>query len=231
MKRVHLWCWPIDRASDADWAVLDASEQNRAMRFVQPQHRTAFLRAHGGLRAILGQWVGIAPVRIAFEIGPHGKPCLAGRRGPWFSLSHSAKLAAVAVSPDLDIGLDIERRRPIDVDGLATRFFSSAEQAALARLPPAARIKGFFEAWTRKEAFLKALGLGLTMPLDAFAVSLGPGVRPALLALDDAPTEPDHWQFETFCPAPGYLGAVAARARGWVLNKGDSGAADLPSGG
>ena len=229
MTVVHLWCWSVECSDELDWSVLDNAEQARALRFTQERHRVAFRRAHAGLRAILGRWLGAAPASLAFETGPHGKPRLANQGAPYFSFSHSGTIASVAVSANFEIGLDIERCRHINAFEFASHYFSLAEQTALARLPAALQHKAFFEAWTRKEAFVKALGLGLSMPLDSFTVSLGPGNLPALVALDNAPAEPASWQFTSFCPASGFLGAIAARAVGWTVKIEDARDADLPS--
>jgi 4'-phosphopantetheinyl transferase len=228
MSQVHLWYWPIDRASEADWDLLDHSERDRARRFVHERHRTAFTCAHAGLRRILGRWIGALPASLAFEAGAGGKPRLAGRRGPHFNLSHSGGLAALGVSAGIDLGLDIERHRPIEAQALAAAFFAPGERQELSKRAEQDLHRAFFGIWTCKEAFVKALGLGLAMPLDAFAVSLDAGDQPRLVVLDGAPGEPDLWQFVSLDPAPHFSGAIAARAQGWAVVQEDARDASPP---
>ena len=219
---VRIWVWRCpSTANDAGRDLLSGPEQARAARFVFEQHRVQFISAHAGLRLVLGTLLDIGPSAVTLVEGTHGKPRLAGSQpGLFFNLSHSHGVAAVAVSRDFEIGLDIEMLRPADLSGVVS-FFSGGEQAALSRLPPAARTSCAFATWTRKEAFVKATGLGLTMPLDSFDVSLDPDEPPRLLRVADAPQEAANWQLAHFIPADGYVGTVAARALGWRIVLGE----------
>ena len=228
MSPVDLWLWPIGKAGAGDWAVLDAAERNRAERFLHNQHRTAFIRAHAGMRAILGRLTGQPPASLCFAEGPHGKPALAPAGvPPFFSLSHSGAFAALAVSAEHELGLDIEIRRRVEVMPMAREFFSPEECRSLATLPRRHRLTGFFNAWTRKEAFLKAIGLGLTVPLADFSVSLAPGAAPCLRHVAWDPEEAACWLMAAFEPMPDVIGAIAIRAHDWQIRYRDPQEAEL----
>ncbi|MDO9712582.1 4'-phosphopantetheinyl transferase family protein [Paracraurococcus lichenis] len=218
---VDLWCWPTGQAGAADWDVLDQAERDRAQRFVHDRHRIAFVRAHAGLRVILGRLLGTSPRDIAFVTGPHGKPSLAVAGAPHFSLSHSGGLAAVAVATRFDLGLDIEHLRSVAVAELAAQVCSAEEARALAAVAPTHRREAFFNAWTRKEAFLKAIGAGFSLPPASFTVSLAPGEPARLLSVAGQAAEAACWQLRSFVPAVGYVGAIAARAEGWRIRNRD----------
>jgi 4'-phosphopantetheinyl transferase len=150
--------------------LLGADESARADRFRFARDRRRFIVRRARLRQWLGAWVGRAPEALVFSENSHGKPILVD--GPPFSLSHSVDMMMLAIG-DAEIGCDIERIDPaLDWLPLAATFFTRTERAALAALPPAAACRAFFACWARKEAFVKALGLGLSYPLDAFDVSV-----------------------------------------------------------
>jgi 4'-phosphopantetheinyl transferase len=161
----------------------------------------------------------LAPEAVRFRYGPRGKPMLDAEDGLLrFNLSHSGDLALVAVSLGRDIGVDVERVRPDrDLERIATRFFSAAEVAALLALPRAERAGAFYRCWTRKEAYIKALGDGLAIPLDSFDVAFAPGATAALLAsrLDSA--EARRWSMAALEPGPGYAGAMVVEGDGWTM--------------
>lgn len=206
------WLWslavPPDRLP-ALQASLAQDERDRAARFARPVHRDRYIVARARLRQILGARIGRDPRDIAFRYGANGKPSIDG--GPEFNLSHSGDLAALAISGDGAVGLDIERQRTIE-DAVARRHFSPAEYAELSRLPSADWLGGFYRCWTRKEAVIKACGLGLSMPLDSFDVTLTPGHGARLIRIDG--DTPAAWRLVHFDPAPGWAGAVAARTEG-----------------
>jgi len=155
--------------------LLDAEECERAARFRFEADRRRFIVRRGRLRERLGERTGQAPERLAFGIGPFGKPELPG--GPRFSLSHSGERMMLAIS-DVEVGCDIERHRPLDDwRAIADRLFAPGERAQLAALDEAEGRAAFFRCWARKEAFVKALGQGLSYPLDAFEVTVGPEAR------------------------------------------------------
>jgi 4'-phosphopantetheinyl transferase len=172
---------PDDRRADLE-ALLDAGERARAGRFMFPQLRERFIVAHGRLRQVLGEVLGHPPAGLRFEKAEHGKPYLADNAALHFNLSHSDGWGLVGWAQGRELGVDVERWRPMrDELALVRRFFSPAENAAYDALDAALRTEGFFQCWTRKEAYIKAVGRGLGLPLDSFDVSLGRDVEPRLL--------------------------------------------------
>jgi 4'-phosphopantetheinyl transferase len=194
---------------------LSPDERARAARFRFAEHRTRFIAARRGMRQILGDYLGLDARVVAFHYTEHGKPTLTGSDLP-FNLSHSDDLAALAVGNDGEVGIDIERLRPIDED-ISRLVFSAAERERLRSFPPEARQRALFHGWVQKEAYLKANGLGLSIAMDGFAVRLDPE-ETGLLHVDGDELEAAHWQVSGFVPATGFAGAVAARRRGWHLS-------------
>jgi len=189
-------------------ATLADDERARADRLRVPGGRGRFIAGRGALRAILGRYLGLPADRLAFRYGGRGKPALPGT-GLEFNLTHSGGLALLAVTRGRAVGVDIEAARPMaDADRLVERFFSPREVAAYRALPAAERPAAFFRCWTRKEAYMKATGLGLGQPLDGFDVSLAPGEPPRLLAVAGRPGEADRWSMRDLDPGPGYAAAL-----------------------
>ena len=201
---VDLWLWSLGQ--DPGDGPLSPTERARAARFLRPADAVAYRAAHAGLRTILGAVTGCAPAALAFQTTAQGKPLLPG--GPAFNLSHASGWAALAMAP-VAVGVDIEAHRPVEPE-VATRFFSAAEQAALAPLAGAAWRQAFFRIWTRKEAFVKALGAGLSHPLDSFDVTAG---ADAQLARHAAGRAAD-WALIDLPLGTGWAGAVAVEAGG-----------------
>jgi 4'-phosphopantetheinyl transferase len=214
---VHVWTLRLDldrAAQDRLEPLLSAEEVARARRFVHQTDRRRYVLAHGLLRLVLSGYVGARPQDIVFEEGPGGKPRLAEHPGPRFNLSHADDLALVAVSRDREVGIDVERIREIgSLRALADACFSPSERAALAAIAGPLRLQAAFAGWTRKEAFLKAIGEGLARPLDSFEVTLLPGEPARLVRVDDAPDAPERYTLREVQPAPGYVGAVAVEGR------------------
>jgi 4'-phosphopantetheinyl transferase len=218
---VHIWLADLDlQGSDTtQWMdSLAPDEQARAARFYFERDRRRFVVGRAVLRSILGRYLGIGPSRLAFSYGPHGKPMLAGCCGDAalrFNLSHSHGLALVAVTRSSEVGVDLERIRPLaDMQQIAERCFSSQESAMLQSLPSDRRSEGFFSCWTRKEAFLKALGDGLARPLDTFAVSFLPGEPAKLVWVSGEAGDTSRWSLWGLTPAPETVGAVVVEAKG-----------------
>jgi len=214
---VHVWTLQLDlerAAKERLETFLSEAEVARARRFENADYRRRWVCAHGLLRVVLSGYTGTRPEEVAFEDGPGGKPRLADRPGPRFNLSHADGLALVAVSPDREVGVDVERVREIgSLRALADNCFSPAERTALDQIAGPRRLQAAFAGWTRKEAFLKALGDGLARPLDSFDVTLVPGEPVRLLRVDDAPEAPGRYTLRAVRPAPGYVGAVAVDGR------------------
>ncbi len=167
------------------YAVLGPAERQRAGRFLFPQLAERFTVAHGRLRQLLGEVLGASPADLEFATARHGKPLLAGAfadAGLHFNLSHSDGWGLVGWCHGRHIGVDVEHWRVMrDERALVRRFFSASENAAYDALAPAERSEAFFNCWTRKEAYIKAVGRGLGLPLDSFDVSLGRGSEARLL--------------------------------------------------
>lgn len=183
---LQLFPLDIDAAVIAQLAaVLSPAERARAARFHSPQHAQRFIVAHARLRELLAPLLHIAPAEIEFAAGPHGKPALSGAAaasGIQFNLSHSDGMGLIGWAQDRRIGVDVERWRALrDEAALVRRFFSPAEIAAYEALPDAQRRAGFFRCWTRKEAYVKAVGRGLGLPLHSFDVNLEQGDDARLL--------------------------------------------------
>ncbi len=213
--QVHVFRCDLDLADlalERLETLLSEDELARADRFALPKVRRRFVAGRGLLRTLLGRYLAAGPATIAFSYGPQGKPALAGPQpGPElrFNLSHSAHMLICAVTRSGELGIDVERVRPaVEAQAIARRFFSARETAALLALPPASRPTAFFACWTRKEAYIKAKGGGLTIPLDSFDVSLAPG-EPAALLRAAEPDETRRWVLQELAPAPGFVAALA----------------------
>ena len=198
-------------------STLTTDERARAGRFHFPRDAAHWIVARGTLRAILSNRLRIEPRDVRFVYGEHGKPELAepfAGSGLRFNLSHSGGLALCAVVRHCRVGVDIERFRPVpDLEAIAERTFSPRERETLRQLPPELRDEGFFNCWTRKEAYIKAIGKGLAHPLDRFSVSLAPGAPARLEAVDDDPWEAEAWTLEAFVPSAGYAAALVVEGR------------------
>lgn len=222
-NEIHLWyAWldqPAERVQELA-QTLSLDEAARAARFHFERDQRRFIVGRGLLRIILGQYLDVVPAQIQFRYGLYGKPSLVGQVGTrsvsydlQFNLAHSGEVALYALAWDYPIGVDVEHIRPIpDLDQIVERFFSRQERITLRSLPPEQRQTAFFNGWTRKEAYLKALGDGLARPLDEFDVSLAPGQPAQLLGVAGDPAEAAGWFMEAVTPLAGYVGAVVAPA-------------------
>lgn len=199
-------------------ALLSRAERQRASRLVFDDDRRRFIVARARLRQLLAARLGVQPESVELTYGMHGKPSLARRfadSGLRFNLSHSDDVAVYALSHRREIGIDVEPVRVIaDADSIAARFFSRRENEAYLALDPRDKPQGFFNCWTRKEAFIKALGDGLYHPLDRFDVSLAPGEPAMILRVENTPGHDCGWRMESFSPAPGFVAAVVTESRG-----------------
>ncbi|MEQ1759701.1 MAG: 4'-phosphopantetheinyl transferase superfamily protein [Vicinamibacterales bacterium] len=204
-------------AIEASMALLSADERLRADRFVFDADRHRFVAARARLRELLGQRLDVRPESVELTYGDQGKPALAPRfagSALRFNVSHSQHHAVFAFSCDSEVGVDLEDVRVLpDADDVAERMFSRLESATYSVLPPRDKPLGFFNCWTRKEAFIKALGEGLSHALDRFDVSLAPGDAARILRVDATPGERCGWTLSSFSPAPGLVGAVVTRTR------------------
>ncbi|MCJ8518623.1 4'-phosphopantetheinyl transferase [Pseudorhizobium tarimense] len=215
---VDVWTWSLD-APLADcsglYQVLSDDERVRAERFLRDVDRRRYIVGRAALRRILGAYLGIDAKSICFVYNSWSKPelDLLNDAKLSFNLSHSAAEAILAVSAHAVIGVDIEEIRPIE-DDVERHFFSSAECHSLAALPQSERIGGFYRCWTRKEAFVKAHGAGLSVPLDSFDVCLAEKGRRLLKRLDPHIGLLTDWTLLNLDVADGFCGALAIHSKG-----------------
>lgn len=192
-------------------ALLSDEERARLERFHFPLHRHRYAAAHGQLRLILSTYLPIPPADLLFAAADYGKPYLLNGGELCFNLSHAGDWLAVGVVRGRAIGVDIEQIRPdLATPEIALNYFAAAEQVAFQAVPDAQKPQAFFAAWTRKEAFIKAVGEGLSFPLADFAVTLTPGEPAQLLAIRDEAAAAARWQLWDVAVAEGYAAAVVA---------------------
>jgi 4'-phosphopantetheinyl transferase len=227
---VHSWCASLDVPPETSarlYATLTIEERDRSARFRFERDRQHFIAAHGVLRDLLGRYLETRPDRIRYAHNAFGKPHLSPEFGSriTFNLSHSAGLALIAIAADANVGVDLEYTGVhADYADIAREFFSAAEVEQLTALPSHDYAEAFFSCWTKKEAYLKARGEGLTTALDTFSVPAipdpahtPPGV--CVAAHDNVPAK--RWSFYTLEPAPGYIGALAIEGSDWRLTEWD----------
>jgi 4'-phosphopantetheinyl transferase len=212
---VHVWRASLDPPSchvQRLERALSEEEHARAGQFCFERDRMRFVVGRGLLRAILGRYLDIPPARLELRCGGAGKPavCAAQRRGIEFSVSHSCGLVLYAVTSDRRVGIDIERVRVVpELDHVARRILSRRERAVFQAIPPKRRQAAFFSAWTRKEAYLKACGVGLSPAVDRIDVSLVPFESERRLRIEGDPEAGSHWSLQPLFAAPGYVAALA----------------------
>lgn len=223
---VHLWLVRLE--GEGKWkkalaGILSPEERERASRFRYGRDKDAFVIHHGALRRILSLYTPGKPERHTFGHGRWGKPRLetpGGGDPPAFNISRSGLLGVVALSRGRRIGVDVELVRPFpDAALIARRFFSKREATALEEIPAPLRLRAFYDCWTRKEAFVKATGKGLSLLLDSFSVSCAPGEPAAILDAEVESAPLSEWSMsEPALPAfPGYAGALVVEGGGWRL--------------
>lgn len=218
---VHVWQHNLDvAASDLVQLrqILSPEECARADRFHFEVDRRRSVIGRGYLRLLLGLVLDAPAKELRFEYDEFGKPGLAPgpRRQLQFNLSHSGELILIAITVGRAVGVDVEKiRTDLDPDRIATRFFSASERQILASLPVSARYQAFFTCWTRKEAYLKAQGVGLSLPLDQFDVSFLADEEPLLVATRPDSAEAANWRLLALDVPADYRGALAAAGSDW----------------
>lgn len=195
---------------------LSPDELDRAARFHFPNDQQRFIAARGVLRDILARYLGRSPAELHFSYASFGKPSLASDCAAdslQFNLSHSGSIALYAVARQREVGIDLERIEPrLAEDGIAEKFFSRNEVTKLRSLPSSARLQAFFNCWTRKEAYVKARGAGLQIPLESFDVSLAPDEQAAFLSGGEF-----GWSLGALLLDPDYAAAIAVEGKDWQL--------------
>lgn len=224
--QVHVWRLQLDAPEErivALRALLSPEELARADRFLRHKHRRRFANVHGLLRLILAEYTEVAPKAIQFQTNEFGKPFLAPETSVEFNLSHSGDLALVALTTGRAIGVDLEQyRERLETEKISKRYFSSAEFSQLMNLPDSQREEAFYACWTRKEAYIKARGEGLSLGLDRFDVAFIPNAPPALLHSDENSEEVNRWSFIDLKLQPRYAAACVVEGRIHELRRWDA---------
>lgn len=214
-RRVDVWRVFLDLKPDPVQrmeSTLSADELQRAAKFHFDKDRRRYLAAHASLRGILARYLQCKPRVLKFSANEYGKPFLP-EHSVEFNLSHSGDYALIAVARGRKVGVDIELiREDIELENLAARYFSPREVSELTALSPEQRTRGFFKCWTRKEAYIKAQGLGLSLPLDSFDVSLGEPA--ALRATHPNADEAARWSLRSLEVESNYAAALAVEGDG-----------------
>jgi 4'-phosphopantetheinyl transferase len=238
----HVWWIPLRadaRALELHRQVLSPDELDRAGRFYFDQHRNQYVIGRGAMRRILSRYVNVQPQDLEFVYGPKGKPDFTPHQNPHhmrFNLSHSGGLALLGVSKNQELGVDVEFVKA-DFGGMeiAERFFSAKEVQTLFAIAAAERNAAFFACWTRKEAFIKAIGEGLSVPLDSFDVAFAPNARPALTRVEGNPDEVSRWNVYDIPASAEYKAAMVIEGQGhrlvyhhWPQSSGDLKTTDDP---
>ena len=201
---------------------LSTDERTKADRFRFPKDRSQFIVSRGALRAILSRYLNISSHILRFDYNPYGKPSLTVAQGGntlRFNLSHSRGMALIAITKNRDIGVDLEGiNQNFSCLEIAEKFFSPLENSVLRSLPEHFQATAFFTCWTRKEAYIKAVGKGLSIPLNQFDVSLAPGEPAALLNVEGNPEEASKWSLIQLFPSSDMVAAVAVAGDCWKLD-------------
>lgn len=220
---VHIWRASLSplTLNPQPSTFLSPDELARAERFHFDRDRQRYIAGRGALRLILGRYLDCQPAEIAFDYGPQGKPALAA---PWdrsdlcFNATHSHEMALYAIARVRRVGIDVEHIREIrEARGIARRYFTTAEAAQLEAAEPLGA--AFLRLWTRKEAVIKAVGVGLSMPLNCFDLSAVPGDGTGEFAVQDAAAEGAVWTLFELSPGAGYLAAVVIEGMGASLRR------------
>jgi 4'-phosphopantetheinyl transferase len=216
---VHVWIADLNIGSEHTWGLhstLAIEERERAARFRFEKDRNHYIAGRGFLRHILSSYLKVIPSEVRFAYNDYGKPFLASgfaENKLRFNVGHSSGLALFGISSGREIGVDIERIRPdFATNDIADRFFAPEEVKELSLCDPAERPEAFFDCWTRKEAFVKARGMGLSLPLDQFVVAFGRKAPAALLTAKADPEASSRWLIRELPTPEGYAGAVALEA-------------------
>jgi 4'-phosphopantetheinyl transferase len=209
-----IWLTASELAHAYYRSTLSLDERQRAERFSFENLRRSFTLSRGGLRILLAHYLGCPPTEIKLIYGPKGKPALRDAFRIRFNASHSGQMALYAFTLDCELGVDVERIRKMDdSESIAARFFAPGEVSELLALKPDDRGLAFFRCWTRKEAYVKAIGDGLSIPLDRFQVTLLPGDPARFIQIASEMGTASDWTLHHLELVPGYVGALAYRDR------------------
>jgi 4'-phosphopantetheinyl transferase len=215
---IHVWRVDLAATGSPDGApVLSPDERERVARLLSEHKRARFIAGRSALRRLLGHYLAVLPQALVFRYGPHGKPGLATGAALAFNFSNSRDLGLLAVTTGREIGIDLEyRHRGISVAALARHILSGSELADFQRLPLERRPQALLATWTRKEAYLKALGVGLVRSLKSFSAGIADEAEPTVRQLVDADGEQRIWTFAPLAVHPDYLACLAAPGTDWT---------------
>ncbi len=212
-EEAHIWRADLELNESSQGSflkLLSSDEKNRAQKFRFTKDSRNFIAARGILRSLISKYLEINPAEISFQYSEFGKPLFANNNSLHFNISHSQNIALFAFTKKFNIGVDVEFVNPnIEVKDIATKFFSANEIMNLFALPEQEQTLGFFNCWTRKEAFIKAVGEGLSFPLDKFEVSLEPDKPAKLLATHWEPKAVSKWSMYSILPGSNFVGSLA----------------------
>lgn len=213
---IHVWRVSLAQTESCLQSLqetLSTDERTKADAFHFPKGRSQFIVSRGALRAILSRYLNISSHILLFDYNPYGKPSLIAAQGGntlRFNLSHSGSMALIAITKNRDIGVDIEGVNPnFSCLEIAEKFFSPLENSVLLSLPEHLQPRAFFTCWTRKEAYIKAVGKGLSIPLNQFDVTIAPGEPAALLKVEENPEKASRWSLMELIPCSDMVAAVA----------------------
>ncbi len=217
-RTIHVWITPIGPSSESEVErfreCLSFDELSRAEKFATDRLRCSFVQARGALRTLLGGYLGMRPKEVPLRYGPNGKPFVHLDTALHFNASHSHDMTLLAFTNGCELGIDIEEVRPLnDLLSIANQFFCAEEASQLASLPDNLRDRAFCLCWTRKEAYVKTNGEGLSTPLNMFRVTLQPGEPARILHINEDPTEASMWNLHDLILPKPYVGALAYRDR------------------
>ncbi|MEM9363758.1 MAG: 4'-phosphopantetheinyl transferase superfamily protein [Bacteroidota bacterium] len=222
-NEIHLWQIPLDAQIDeveTYFNILSSDERERAQKFHFKKDRNCFVITRGVLRILSAKYVSKKPMEISFGLEEYGKPKLEHRTSLNFNVSHSGNMALIGFVHNHAVGLDVEYiKRDIDVLDIAQNFFSKNEIEALNAIELNKQYEAFYRCWTRKEAFIKAEGSGLSFPLDRFSVSMEKDDEASLYWVDWNSYEKEKWDIFSFKPNEDYIAAVTVKAKGYSLRK------------
>ena len=221
---IHLWSADLNCTIKQEknyFSLLSLDEKEKAAKFKFKRDASQYIIAKGILRTLLGKYLLLSPDNLAFTYSKYGKPSLIDYNHLQFNISHAGDKAIFAFTKDVTIGADIELVKKIDVAKLAGRFFSKNESDYIFQTPVDNWENLFYKCWTRKEAFIKAHGEGLSLPLDGFEVSLDDKEPPKIKSIKWKPNSADDWQLFTFIPFESYFGAVVSRSKNKQLKSFD----------
>jgi 4'-phosphopantetheinyl transferase len=215
--RVDVWLWRLNSPASRSAASLSDAERERANRLRTPELKRRYVAAHACMRRILAGYLRVRPSAVSFSVTGNGKPMLENANRPvFFNFSHTGEHAALAVCAQAPVGVDIEWVLPLRED-VTRQVFTDGERDMIAALPETQRLWAFYAGWTRKEAYLKGLGVGLLADPRGVEIALGPHEEPRVMRDSQHPHAARRWRLSAFA-LPGVAGAVAVRCGAHLPN-------------